>query len=210
MGKFWANLLDNMGINDSEFDDDYDIEEEEFDEAPKLSNGLFGKKKKDDYEEEEEVFNKTYSSKPQAREAAPQAKTTTFRPRSTSTPSYQSSSSNSRVKVVPLSNAPINYIYIIKTCDLIERKAIMNLLIEGKTVILNLNGNNIPNAQRIIDSIGACCYTLDGSLRQISSYVFIAAPSNVDISGDFYQQIIDGAGGVGAVDDLFIDLANQS
>ena len=61
---------------------------------------------------------------------------------------------------------------------------ICNLLIDGRPVIVNLEGFDSYEAQRIMDFICGCIHALDGSLRQISKYIFIFSPYDVEISGD--------------------------
>ena len=49
---------------------------------------------------------------------------------------------------------------------------------------LNLEGIDVELAQRVIDFTSGSCYSIDGSLQKVSSYIFILTPANVDISGD--------------------------
>ncbi len=199
---FLNNLLDSMGLRDEDFDDDYDLEEEEYDEAPR-SGGLFGRKKREEDEYEEESFSKTYSTKPapQPQQSVAPTKTAAFKPRSTSSSTYQNVP-RSNTKLVPISNSATNDIFIIKPVDDTECWTVIDYLKEGKSVILNLDGMDITKAQHIIDIIVGSCYTLEGSIKQISACVFVAGPSSVDISGDFYQQVVSGGGS-------FIDLAKR-
>ena len=199
---FFNNLLDSMGLRD-DFDDDYDIEDEEYDEAPKSSGSLFGRKKKEEDDYEEESFSKTYATKsaPQREPVASTSKTTAFKPRSSSSSTYQNVP-RSTTKLVPISNSATNDIFIIKPVDDTECWTVIDYLKEGKSVILNLDGMDITKAQHIIDIIVGSCYTLEGSIKQISACVFVAGPSSVDISGDFYQQVVSGGGS-------FIDLAKR-
>ena len=39
-------------------------------------------------------------------------------------------------------------------------------------------------SQRIMDFISGCIYSIKGQYHQISKYIFIFTPENVDISGD--------------------------
>ena len=73
-----------------------------------------------------------------------------------------------------------------------DTKEIANTLMENSTVILNLEGIDMELAQRIIDFTSGACFSLGGSLQQISSYIFVLAPANVDISGDL-QNIMGGS-----------------
>ena len=57
-------------------------------------------------------------------------------------------------------------------------------IIGGSPVVVNLEGFDSTEAQRIMDFICGCIHALDGTLSQISNYIFIFAPSGVDIHGD--------------------------
>ncbi|MGI6107101.1 MAG: cell division protein SepF [Lachnospiraceae bacterium] len=66
---------------------------------------------------------------------------------------------------------------------------IADTLLQGKTVVLNMEGMNIDQAQRIIDFTCGACYTMGGQLQKISKKIFIATPSTVELSGDFANLI---------------------
>ena len=70
-------------------------------------------------------------------------------------------------------------------------REIADTLIQGATVILNLEGLDVELAQRIIDFTSGSCYTLGGTLQKVSSYIFVLGASNVDITGDL-QNIMGG------------------
>ena len=73
-----------------------------------------------------------------------------------------------------------------------EAQIVAEFLKEGKTIVVNLEGIEIGKAQRIIDFASGACYSLNGSLQKISSYIFVLGPSSVDITGDL-QNILGGA-----------------
>ena len=56
----------------------------------------------------------------------------------------------------------------------------------------NATGIDVELAQRIIDFTSGACYSLGGSLQQVSSYIFVLGPYNVDITGDL-QNILGGS-----------------
>ena len=56
--------------------------------------------------------------------------------------------------------------------------------LNGRPVIVNLEGFDPDDAQRIMDFISGCIYAINGKYHQISKYIFIFSPENVDISGD--------------------------
>ncbi|MEA4815743.1 MAG: cell division protein SepF [Lachnospiraceae bacterium] len=65
-------------------------------------------------------------------------------------------------------------------CDQIKSK---------KPVVVNLEKVEYPIAQRIMDFLSGTCYSLDGSIQRVANNIFIIAPENVDISGDFKEEL---------------------
>ena len=50
----------------------------------------------------------------------------------------------------------------------------------------------MERVQSSIDLSSGACYSLGGSLQQVSSYIFVLGPYNVDITGDL-QNILGGS-----------------
>ena len=46
--------------------------------------------------------------------------------------------------------------------------------------------------QRIIDFTSGATYSMNGNLQKISSYIFIATPESVELSGDFQDLLGNG------------------
>ena len=65
-------------------------------------------------------------------------------------------------------------------CDHIKSK---------KPVIINLDKMDRDIAQRIMDFISGSCYTLNGNLQRVTNNIFIIAPENIDIAGDFREEL---------------------
>lgn len=57
------------------------------------------------------------------------------------------------------------------------------------TVILMFNNTNKDIANRLIDFLGGVSYITDGELKRIGDTTYVLAPYNVDISGDFIEEI---------------------
>ena len=72
-----------------------------------------------------------------------------------------------------------------------DARIIADCLRENIPVIINLEETNPGHAQRIIDFIGGACDALDGSIQGISNNIFIAAPSNVAVTGDLRDEILN-------------------
>ena len=74
---------------------------------------------------------------------------------------------------------------MIKPTSMDDSRNICDQLLDGKAVVLNMEGMNTDTAQRIIDFTLGAIYSMDGDLQMISQFIFIATPSNVELSGDF-------------------------
>ena len=82
---------------------------------------------------------------------------------------------------------------VIKPTSIEEEIEITETLLEGRTVVINMEGLNVEIAQRIIDFTSGATYAMNGNLQKISNYIFLATPNGVDISGDI-QSIMDSFG----------------
>lgn len=91
---------------------------------------------------------------------------------------------NSKPKVVPMNNRAMMEVNIIKPSSFEDSQNICNTLLSGRPVVVNLEGFDPDDAQRIMDFISGCIYAIKGRYHQISKYIFIFTPENVDISGD--------------------------
>ncbi len=65
---------------------------------------------------------------------------------------------------------------------------IIDYLQEGTAVLLILAGVPSGLAQRIFDVANGGCYTLNGSNKEIADGVFLLAPNNFQIEGDFDEK----------------------
>lgn len=81
---------------------------------------------------------------------------------------------------------------VIKPTSMEDSREIADTLVDNCTVILNLEGLDMELAQRIIDFTSGACYSLGGTLQQISSYIFVLGPYNVEITGDL-RNILGGS-----------------
>lgn len=69
------------------------------------------------------------------------------------------------------------------------------------TVILMFSNTNKDIANRLIDFLGGVSYITDGELKRIGDTTYVLAPFNVDISGDFIDEISNISG-----EDIFDDI----
>lgn len=71
--------------------------------------------------------------------------------------------------------------------DVQDGRTITDYLIQGKVVLLDLEGIDVNLAQRIIDFASGATYAIDGTLQKVSNSTFVIAPSTVSVSGDFSE-----------------------
>ena len=153
-------FLDAIKLSDDDEYEDDDFFDDEFDddyEDEKPKKGLF-KKEKPAYDDDEEEFE---IKKPE----------------------------RSNSKVTPMRqparrNAPAMEVCVIKPNNMDDSREITETLLSGRTVILNLEGLDLEDAQRIIDFISGATFAIDGNLQKISNSIFLVTPAHVDISGD--------------------------
>ena len=188
-------LLDDSLLEDEDdYEDDFLDEDDDMEEKPKKKFfEKFSKKKNDEEEdflddEQEDETVKAPVAKSSAKTAAAKA------PARQERISRQAPSS----KITPMrtskrsSQAANMEVCVIKPTTMEEAREIADTLVDNSTVILNLEGIDVELAQRIIDFTSGACYSLGGSLQQVSSYIFVLGPYNVDITGDL-QNILGGS-----------------
>ncbi len=100
--------------------------------------------------------------------------------------SRERSLGNSSNKVVSINNkAPRSFeVSVLKPANINDAIEACDMLLTGRATVVNLEGQDPVEAQRIIDFISGCLYAINGRLNKISKYIFIFSPENVDISGD--------------------------
>lgn len=79
---------------------------------------------------------------------------------------------------------------VIKPTTIEDEIEIVDTLLSGRTVLINMEGLNIELAQRIIDFTSGATYAMHGILQKVSNYIFLATPDGVDVSGDI-QNLMD-------------------
>ncbi len=167
---FMDKFLDVMRLNDDddyEFDNDDYLDDEE-EEAPRKS--FFRKEK----EVEEEPAPKI------AKEKVVPSPAPTPRQSNKITPIRKSSGKQGSGMEV----------CVIKPTSVEEEREIAETLLNGRAVVINMEGLNVDIAQRIIDFTSGATFAIHGNLYKISNYIFIATPESVGLSGDL-QGLVD-------------------
>lgn len=99
-------------------------------------------------------------------------------------------------KIVPIRTTTKGLeVCIMKPSTFEDSQDICDMLLTGRAVVVNLEGFDPDVAQRIMDFISGAVYAIGGKLHQISRYIFIFSPDNIDISGDYLDLVpVDGLG----------------
>lgn len=160
--SFLTKLMDTMRLDNNE-NEDYFLDDDYVDDEKPAKKGLFKKSAADDYDD--------FDDDPEP--AKPR-----FLPRTGGNNKVVSMRRNMEVS-------------LIKPTSLEDAKEICDYLLAGKAVVLNMEGINTETAQRIIDFTSGATYSMNGNLQKISSYIFIATPQSVELSGDF-QDLLSG------------------
>lgn len=83
---------------------------------------------------------------------------------------------------------------IMKPSNFDDSKDICDMLKEERAIIINLEGIESDQAQRMMDFISGAIYSLDAKIHQISGFVFCISPAKVDISGDYIDMLSENNG----------------
>lgn len=153
-------FLDIMRLNDDdyEFDDEYDYDEEEYQDEVK--------EKKPSRKERKEEQQR--SEIPEVTEKRPKPQPSKITPISKNRKQAQQGME----------------VCVIKPNSIEDEIEITETLLNGRTVVINMEGLSVDIAQRIIDFTSGATFAMHGNLQKISNYIFLATPSGVDISGD--------------------------
>ena len=174
MANIFDKFLDSMKL----YDDAEDEEEELTEEAPA---------EEEEYEEEPEPEpakpRKSFFSRRQPREEREEEEeaeepAVVERPRP----------ARNYARTAPMRTAPARAgmeVNMIRPTSMDDARDICDMLLSGRAVVINLEGVQVDLAQRIIDFSSGSCYSIDGNLQKISSYIFIITPSNIELTGEF-------------------------
>lgn len=190
-------LLDDSILEDEDdYEDDF-LEDDDDDMEEKPKKKFFEKFSKKKTEEEEDFLDDEPEEEPVKASSVTKASTKTAAAKAPARQERISRPAPSS-KITPMrtskrSSQAVNMeVCVIKPTTMEEAREIADTLVDNSTVILNLEGIDVELAQRIIDFTSGACYSLGGSLQQVSSYIFVLGPYNVDITGDL-QNILGGS-----------------
>ncbi len=139
----------------------------------------------DEYEEDEEFEEEEYYEEEPKRKMATPSRPIRQRP----APSVNRVEGTSNTQIVSIHTSVQMQVVMGCPQTLEEGGQICDYLRDNKIVIVNLETVPHDMAQRIVDFLGGVSYAIDGDIQSISNKVFIIAPSNVDISGHFKEEL---------------------
>lgn len=194
--NIWDKFLDAVKVNEEYDDDDFldDVDDDFEDEKPKKR---FFKKLDDDFDDEFDDLPPAKSYKSAEKQSA-----ATKAPKASRATTSSSASKTSAGKVTPMYNVSkkktgaSGEVCVMKPKRFDEATEVVDALLDNCTVILNLEGLDMELAQHIIDFTSGASYSLDGSIRRVSAYIFILTPEGVDITGDSQDFLNDVVGSI--------------
>ena len=101
----------------------------------------------------------------------------------------QSSAKKQQAKVVNIHSTSQFKVIIMQPETFNDAQDICDHLKSKKPVVINLEELVKEDAQRIVDFLSGSIYALDGNIQKVSAGIFIIAPNNVDIMGDFKDEL---------------------
>ena len=153
----------------------------------KMKDLMFG-----EYEDDDDYYEDEYVAAP-----APVRETPSYGLRDASA-DYSAPVSTSRKSSRGANNNPQIYsvntnvtmqVVIIKPECYEDAQEICDQIKTKRPDVVNLEKVEYPVAQRIMDFLSGTCYALEGAIQRVANNIFIIAPENVDISGDFKEEL---------------------
>ncbi|MDR1800945.1 MAG: cell division protein SepF [Lachnospiraceae bacterium] len=181
--SFLDTFMDILKLRDSDDDDNgdyFDDDDYDYDDRPKKKSSVFGKSNKrrnTDYDDDYDDYDEEPVVRRSQKQLPAQSKVTPMR--------------------APAPKRTGMEVCVIRPNTFDDAKEIAETLLSGRTVIVNMEGVDVDDAQRAMDFTSGCAYAVRGNLQRISNHIFLATPPNVDISGDL-QDLLNSSFAAGA------------
>ncbi len=94
-----------------------------------------------------------------------------------------------RNKVVKIHTTAQLKLVVMQPENFEDARDIANHLKNKKPVVINLESVERSVSQRIVDFLSGAVYALDGNIQKVSNGIFLIAPYNVGIMGDFKDEL---------------------
>lgn len=99
-------------------------------------------------------------------------------------PSFGTFPKRPQSKVVPMSTPNLSRVRIIKPENFDASTKVADEIKGGRMVIFDVGMLDADEARRIVDFVAGAVYGVSGNIRRVSGGIFVAAPKNIDITGD--------------------------
>lgn len=66
-----------------------------------------------------------------------------------------------------------------------DSKDVIDDLLEGHSVLINLEALDLPEAQRIIDTLIGACYAINATIKKAAAQTYLLAPETVEVAGTY-------------------------
>lgn len=91
-------------------------------------------------------------------------------------------------KVVPINPGASSRIRIMKPSEFDDSTGIADEIKAGRLVIFDVGNLDASDARRVVDFVSGSAYGVSGNVRRVSGGIFVAAPRNIDITGDNFKE----------------------
>lgn len=189
MAGFFKNLFDSLKLSDEDddnFSDDYSF-------SSKPEKTVRDEKPKKNTETSDRPVQRVPSASassdgPSVRKAfsASNYGAATYIENRGSSKTLRMERGEGRSKVVQIQTTSSgSEVCVMKPKTFEDSQDICDVLLSNCVAVINLEENDLALSQRIMDFIYGSVYSINAKFIQISDRIFIAAPSTVDVSGDY-------------------------
>lgn len=98
---------------------------------------------------------------------------------------YQTKERKQHGKVVNIHSNSQFKVVVVQPEKFEDAQIISDHLKDMKPIVVNLENLEKDCSQRIIDFLGGSVYALDGNIQKVATGIYLIAPNNVDVMGDF-------------------------
>lgn len=175
--SFIDGFLDKMNLSGGYDDEDEEYDDYDSEDEKEVSSRPIRKKTEKTIKTRDDEDDVSYKTEPKPAKAQKQS----FRSGS------RTGGSNARVVNMRSGSMPMEVCVIRPNNVEEDAHEIADTLLTGRAIVINLEGLDMEIAQRIIDFTSGACCAIDGKLKKISNFIFIATPKTISISGDLVE-----------------------
>lgn len=99
---------------------------------------------------------------------------------------YRRSSYDSKIVSHP-SVAPRHRMMIYQLSTYEDARDVIDDLLESHSVLINLEGLDLEEAQRIIDTLIGACYAINATIKKAAQQTYLLAPETVEVAGTYAE-----------------------